>query len=608
MNILFDNLESLIDAPNGIEKTRELILQLALQGKLTEQDPSDEPASELLKKINSSKIKFVKDNKIRAPQKKLINSSLTELTVPSSWEIVRVDDIINFITDFQANGSFASLRENVKYYSSQDYAVLVRLKDLRHDLEKSTDFVYTDKHGYDFLIKSSLSGGEILVANVGAGVGTTLVMPEIDRKATLAPNMFKIILNENVDKDFFLYFANSPLYWAWLNSFMKATAQPKMNKSEYASIIFPLPPLNEQKRIVEKVNSLMVLLDELEEKRELRNQKRNKLNNASLEKLLTSKDDKELKTNWKRIEENFSTLYSVQENVKKLKQAILQLAVQGKLVRQDPNDEPALELLKKIKKEKERLIAEGKIRKQNNLSKIKEEEKPFSLPKGWEWVRLGEIGLINPRNDIPDDLDVSFIPMALISEKYGEMAKSETRTWGEIKKGFTHFAENDIGLAKITPCFENGKAAVFTDLINGYGAGTTELHIFRKIIVEISSDFIYILIKSPFFVDGGKSKMTGTAGQQRVSKDYFQDYVFALPPSNEQKRVVEKVYDLMSLCNTLEEKLTKNEATAEKLVGAVVNAVANKTNKPKDDKKEVIKDLMDQHIKALPKLILRIEI
>ena len=135
----------------------------------------------------------------------------------------------------------------------------------------------------------------------------------------------------------------------------------------------------------------MALLDELEEKRERRNQKRIKLNNASLEKLLTSKDDKELKTNWKRIEENFSTLYSVQENVEKLKQAILQLAVQGKLVKQDPNDEPASELLKKIKKEKEKLIAEGKIKKQNNLSKIKDEEKPFELPKGWEWVRLGEI-------------------------------------------------------------------------------------------------------------------------------------------------------------------------------------------------------------------------
>ena len=151
----------------------------------------------------------------------------------------------------------------------------------------------------------------------------------------------------------------------------------------------PIPPLHEQKRIVEKVNSLMAMLDELEEKRERRNQKRIKLNNASLDKLLTSKDDKELKTNWKRIEENFSTLYSVPENVEKLKQAILQLAVQGKLVKQDPKDEPASELLKKIKKEKEKLIAEGKIKKQKELPPIKDEEKPFELPKGWEWVRIG---------------------------------------------------------------------------------------------------------------------------------------------------------------------------------------------------------------------------
>jgi len=166
--------------------------------------------------------------------------------------------------------------------------------------------------------------------------------------------------------------------------------------------------------------------------------------------------------------------------------------------------------------------------------------------------------------------------MALISEKFGEIAKSEIRTWGEIKKGFTHFANNDVGLAKITPCFENGKASVFTNLSNGFGAGTTELHIFRRIGNNNSPDFIYILIKSPFFVDGGKSQMTGTAGQQRVSKDYFQNYVLALPPAEEQKRIVEKVNELMSLCNALEEKLTKKEATAERLVGAVVNAVANK--------------------------------
>jgi type I restriction enzyme S subunit len=294
-----ENFSTLYSVPENVEKLKQAILQLAVQGKLVKQDPKDEPASELLKKINSSKLKFVKENKIRTPQKKLINSLLTELAVPASWEIVRLDDIINFITDFQANGSFASLRENVKYYSNEDFAVLVRLKDLRHDLKKSTDFVYTDKHGYEFLIKSSLTGGEILVANVGAGVGTTLVMPVINRKATLAPNMFKVILNDFIDKNYFLYFADSPLYWDWLNSFMKATAQPKMNKSEYASIIFPLPPLNEQKRIIEKVNELMSLCNTLEEKLTKKEATAEKLVgavvNAVANKTNKPKDDEETK-------------------------------------------------------------------------------------------------------------------------------------------------------------------------------------------------------------------------------------------------------------------------------------------------------------------------
>lgn len=223
---------------------------------------------------------------------------------------------------------------------------------------------------------------------------------------------------------------------------------------------------------------------------------------------------------------------------------------------QDPNDEAASVLLERIKAEKERLIKEKKVKK-FELLLVEVEEVPYELPKTWEWTRLEAIGLINPRNDLKDDIEVSFIPMNLVSQVYGEPVKSEIRKWDEIKKGFTHFAEGDVVLAKITPCFQNGKAAIMRGLRNSVGAGTTELHVFRPIKNLLYSEYVLIYLKSPKFVSDAIPKMTGTAGQKRVPNDYFSKNPFPLPPLEEQKRIVAKVDQLMALCDELEERQQK---------------------------------------------------
>ena len=154
-----------------------------------------------------------------------------------------------------------------------------------------------------------------------------------------------------------------------------------------------------------------------------------------------------------------------------LRQAILQAAVQGKLVLQNPQDEPASELLKRIQTEKSHRIKNGKIKKEKPLPSISEEEKPYDLPPSWEWCRIGDICSINPRNKLQDDAQVSFVPMTLISNDYFGGHQQETRKWGEVKQGFTHFAEDDVVLAKITPCFQNAKSCIVKNLKNGFGAG-----------------------------------------------------------------------------------------------------------------------------------------
>lgn len=248
----------------------------------------------------------------------------------------------------------------------------------------------------------------------------------------------------------------------------------------------------------------------------------------------------------------------------RLRRFILDLAVRGKLVPQDPNDEPAAELLRRIATEKARLVKAGEIRTPKEIPVLA--EVPFSIPSNWRWSQLAEIGLLSPRNEALDTLEASFVPMPLISAEYGVANQHEVRPWGEIKKGYTHFAEGDVGLAKITPCFENGKSAVFRNLTGGIGAGTTELHIVRPLFVD--QDFILLFLKSPHFIETGIPKMTGTAGQKRVPTEYFAHSPFPLPPLAEQYRIVAKVAELMALCDRLEIARAEREATRDRLAAS----------------------------------------
>ena len=230
-----------------------------------------------------------------------------------------------------------------------------------------------------------------------------------------------------------------------------------------------------------------------------------------------------------------------------LKSSILQYAIQGKLVEQRPEEGTGEELYQQIQAEKQRLVKEGKIKKEKPLPEIAENEIPFDIPESWKWVRVQLVTCLNPKNDLPDDLETSFIPMALVDDGYRNNHSFEIKTWGSIKKGFTHFADGDIGIAKITPCFQNRKSVIFRNLKNGYGAGTTELSIVRVVNELLSREFLLWFFKSAYFIDNGVKSFTGTAGQQRIQKDYLAMCVFPLPPFAEQKRIVAKIEELLPL-------------------------------------------------------------
>lgn len=272
----------------------------------------------------------------------------------------------------------------------------------------------------------------------------------------------------------------------------------------------------------------------------------------------------------------FGHIASAPGGVHRLRQMIYNLAITGDLTQRSADDENAESLLREIKSAKARLI-DKKIFKRSPRLENQPLVAPISirLPDSWCWSRLVDIGEISPKNKEADDTVSSFIPMSGIPQLHSGKLKAELRPWGQIKKGFTHFANGDVVLAKITPCFENGKAAVVAGLMNGIGAGTTELHVVRPLLEFIVPAYVYIFLRSPYFAEHGRNIMTGTAGQKRLPTEYFANRAFPLPPIAEQKRIVAKVDELMSLCDKLEAQHQERVLLHQHASTAVIDALTN---------------------------------
>ena len=289
--------------------------------------------------------------------------------------------------------------------------------------------------------------------------------------------------------------------------------------------------------------------------------------------------------------------------VKKLRELILELAMRGLLVPQDPMNSPASDTIKLVLELRDSLVKQKKIKKTKAPAKIIEKEDLPNLPNDWIWSCINEVAELSPRNDLDDDLEVSFISMPSISTNYDGSHSQESRRWGEVKKGYTHFAEGDIALAKITPCFENSKAAIFRDLTNNYGAGTTELHIARLFGDFTNEKFVLLYLKSPQFLKVGETKMTGSAGQKRVPKDFFAFNPLPLPPIEEQNRIVAKVGELMALCDQLEQQqersISAHQALVKTLLDALVDSASHSQTNEEKNKFEQAWERIAEHFDTL---------
>ncbi|MEZ7189443.1 restriction endonuclease subunit S [Pseudoalteromonas sp. DY56-GL22] len=548
----------------GIKKLRELILELAFSGKLVNSDERED-FEQTLNEINKQKIEFHSEKGVRVQAFKKLADEPSNLLVPNNWKVCYLDQVVNYITDFQANGSFATIKKNVTYFDSPNYALLVRLTDLRHKLTDDSSYKYTDEHGYNFLSKSSVHGGELVVANVGAGVGTTLLVPKIDMPATLAPNMFMIVLPELVDKEYFLYFSQSPQYWRHINKVNTGTGQPKINKTEYKNCKFPLAPRKIQKLVVSKVKELMALCDQLEQQTEASIDAHQLLVEELLSALTNSDNSQEFEQNWMRITEHFDLLFTTEHSIEQLKQTILQLAIMGKLVPQDPNDEPASELLKRIAQEKEQLIKDKVIKKAKKLPDISNEEIEFQIPQSWSVTRLGDVTNYGSCDKAElTDVDESCWVLELedVEKVTSKLIKKVRVSERQFKSSKNRFNSGDVIYGKLRPYLDKVLVA------DENGVCTTEMIPIRS-YYGINSEYLRIVMKTPYFIEYANNSTHGM-NLPRMGTDKARLAPIIVAPVNEQALIVSKVNQLISICEELKTAIKITEEVNVELAEAVV--------------------------------------
>jgi type I restriction enzyme S subunit len=380
------NFAHLADAPNGVRKLRELILQLAVQGKLVPQDPEDEPASVLLERIKVKKERLIKEGVIKKSKKPSpINDHDKHFELPEKWEWARLGNTLFKLTDGTHHSPTNMESGEYKY---------VTAKNIKNDGIQLSNITYVTKevHG-EIFSRCNPEKGDLLYIKDGATTGIAAIN-NLDEPFSMLSSVALLKLPKEILNRYLLHVLRSAFFYDLMREGMSGVAITRVTLTKMNNALVPLPPLAEQHRIVAKVDQLMSLCDELEARQQKQQQRRVRLNNAALDALLTTHEPHEFADHWQRISTNFDLLYDHPETIAKLRAAILQLAVHGKLVPQDPNDEPASVLLEKIEAEKPELTQKKRGKRSAELAAVNPDKVPFDVPDNWDWARFGHIAFI----------------------------------------------------------------------------------------------------------------------------------------------------------------------------------------------------------------------
>ena len=431
--------------------------------------------------------------------------------LPNGWAWSRLEPIASLITDYVANGSFASLKANVRTYKEKNYALFVRTVDFANNFKGNLSYI--DKESYDFLEKSKLFGGELMLSNIGASIGKVFKVPRFDTPMSLAPNAIILRFFNDITCDYFEYVFKSFVGQDYLQFLSGGAAMPKFNKTDLRAMIVPVPPIKEQERIVESVKNIFIVIDDLDV--------------------------------------SYSGLTSTIQSVKS---KILDLAIRGQLVPQNPDDEPTSVLLERIQTEKEELIKQGKIKRDkkesvifkgedNSYYRLTSDNKrniidiPFDIPDNWEWCNLSMIGSTNigltyKPADIAADGTMVLRSSNIVN---GKIDLSDLVRVDSTIRENQYIQENDILI-----CARNGskalvgKCAIFEN-VNEKASFGAFMAVYRSRFFK----YVYYFLNSEFFRNTFSNDDSKQINQ--LTQDMIKNTIIPLPPFAEQKRIVEAI-------------------------------------------------------------------
>nr|WP_321458930.1 restriction endonuclease subunit S [uncultured Vibrio sp.] len=548
----------------GVKKLRELILELAVRGKLVPQDSNNEPASVLLESIAEEKEQLVKEKKIRK-EKNLPDISDVEkpfiLPIGWSWSflgsVCQIErgssprPIKSFLTDSPDGLNWIKIGDTQiggKYITHA-------AEKIRPEGLSKTRKVFPG----DFLLTNSMSFGRPYITQIEGCIhdGWLRISPPV-----------------SLNKDYLYNLLSSPFIVSSFKDSAAGAVVMNLNADKVRETIIAIPPTNEQHRIVAKVDELMALCDQLEQQTEDSIEAHQVLVTTLLDTLTYSADADELMQNWARISEHFDTLFTTEESIDQLKQTILQLAVMGKLVPQDPSDEPAAELLKRIAEEKAQLVKEKKIKKQKALPPISGDEKPFELPSGWEWTHMDELfyvsgGLQKTPKRTPVSNHFPYLAVANVQRgrleldelKRFEVTSEELEQYkllaGDLMVVEGNGSENEIG-----------RCAIWSEDVPDC---LHQNHLIRcRPLIPALSFWVLNVLNSPLGINTMKSLAVTSSGLYNLSVGKIRGIFLPMPPLNEQKRIVSKVKELTSICDQLKAHLNESQATQLHLTDTIV--------------------------------------
>lgn len=566
---------------HGIKKLRELILELAVRGKLVPQDPNDVPASVLLERIAAKKAQLIKDKKIKKPKAlPEISEDEKPFELPQGWEWCRLQDSIDVRDGTHDSPKDANGDETYPLVTSKDF------KDGSINFESARKISAEDH--FEISKRSHVEVDDILFSMIGGNIGNQVIVKDIREFSIKNVALFKYYDKKITAPYYFKIYTENLA--SVLQESAKGGAQPFISLGALRKLVLALPPIEEQYRVVAKVDELMGLCDALEAQTESSITAHQTLVEVLLVALLKAPEQTatpeqattQFQQNWQRLSEHFDTLFTTTASIDTLKQTILQLAVMGKLVPQSPNDEPAAKLLERIAAEKAQLIKDKKIKKQKPLPEITDEEKPLGLPQSWSICRLAELlpQFQNGASSRGDKSGREIIVLRLADIKNWEVCLKETRLIQIEENSINRYQLNkdDILIIRV-----NGSADIVGRFIackNDFDAIYCDHFIRMRFPFKIfTTEFISLLGSTDLIRKRIAELFVSTAGQKTVNQTHIGSLIVTVPPLEEQQRIVTKVDELISLCDQLKARLSDAQTTKFHLTDAIVsNVVGLKVN------------------------------